>query len=45
MKQQNTLKTVTLTPVAIEFLLRAKPLVMTPVVVGENGASIFLVRS
>lgn len=45
MKQQQTIKPVTLTPAAIEYILKAKPLVTQPVTVGENGASIFLVRA
>lgn len=44
MKQQSTLKPVTLTPAAIEYLLKAEPLVKEPVTVGTHGASIFLVR-
>lgn len=45
MKRSTTPSTVALSPAAIEFLLHATPLTKTPVVVGSDGPSIFLVRA
>lgn len=45
MKPDTTPSTVALSAAAIEFLLHARPVTRTPVVVGRNGTSIVLVRA